>query len=179
MEEVLIIDGSPRRGNTQFVCEFLKSKLEGGVCKIIKIAHQKILPCTGCLSCSKAGNCRIDDDMNGIRAQITDARCLVFGAPNYFDGIPGPAKTLIDRLNPFFGKEVVKNKPFMSFMVGGMADQSQCLGSGFGGMVRHLGLNDIGSYYLQGLNPGDLRGRIDGIHETLDDMVSRIRKVLI
>ncbi|MFA6550501.1 MAG: flavodoxin family protein [Candidatus Gracilibacteria bacterium] len=177
--ETLIIDGSPRAGNTQYVCERIKAGLDHPG-RIIKVFNQKILPCTGCMACNKKLPCGLDkkDDMPEIREAIANARVLVVGAPNYWDGVPGHLRTMIDRLNPFFGDghvdERVYGMPYLQFMVGGRADQDFCIEQGLGGLKRHLGLQQLDSYYSQAVKPRDLRKQPEAIQVAIDDMIRKI-----
>lgn len=62
----------------------------------------KVSPCLGDFNCwirtpSKSAQ---NDDMNAIVPEIGQADIVVFAAPVYVDGMPGPMKNIVDRLIP-------------------------------------------------------------------------------
>lgn len=50
---ILIISGSPRKGNTDYVCNIFKREVErvGREVRIIKISDYNIKPCISCRNC--------------------------------------------------------------------------------------------------------------------------------
>ena len=179
----LIICGSPRIGNTQYLCEQIQEGLDHPS-EILEIRRQSILACTGCLICNRGEPCNLDrkDRMDELRAKIKAASCLVVGAPNYWDGVPGPLRTFIDRLNPLYAQvhsegdanTDLVGKPFLRFMVGGRANEEFCLRNGLDGLSRHLRLKLIGSHYIQALNHRDLKDNPDRASAIIATMVSEI-----
>lgn len=102
---ILALNASPNhtKGNTHAVLRpFLDSAAEHGAeVQTVLVADLDVQPCRGCFACWRgAGECVIRDDMDSLRPQIATAEVLVLGAPLYLDAIPGPLKTVVDRLLP-------------------------------------------------------------------------------
>ncbi len=57
--------------------------------------------CTGCLSCMKAGQCRLADRFNELREQLYLADGIIWGTPTYAAAPNAIMKNLIDRLGIF------------------------------------------------------------------------------
>ena len=97
---------SPRMGKstTALVLNpFLEGLRDGDVEVELLYAYKlKVNPCLGDYNCwtRTPGKCVQDDDMSLVLPKIRDADFVVFAAPLYVDGMPGPMKTLIDRLIP-------------------------------------------------------------------------------
>jgi len=107
--KVLVINGSPKIGDksstftiTEKFLEGLNNKVEHDI-TVLNVVEKNIAYCKGCLSCwiRQDGHCVIQDDMNDILDMIKDSDMLVWSFPLYEYGVPGPLKTLMDRLNPF------------------------------------------------------------------------------
>ncbi len=68
----------------------------------------RVNPCRGCFNCwfQTPGRCTQQDDAAGVMDTLDRADAVVLAAPLYFDGLPGPVKTLLDRMvcrvEPFF-----------------------------------------------------------------------------
>jgi len=80
--------------------------------EIINVHQLKILPCGNCSSfCYKYGKCKIKtDEMGKIYKVLTKQHFFVFVTPVYFYHIPGYAKIMIDRCQPYWvRKYVLKN----------------------------------------------------------------------
>lgn len=95
---------SPRKqGNTEIVLhEALQgAKLEGSEVEFYSVAGKNIKPCEGCRSCSKTGECRIQDDMQEVYPKLLAADGIIFGSPIYFYGMTAQAKAVIDRTIAF------------------------------------------------------------------------------
>ena len=91
---------SPRKGgNTEIlVTEALGAAREmGSETELILVAGKNIAPCDGCGTCSKSGECRIDDDMQNIYRSFAEADGIIFGTPSYFNNVSAQAKAVVDR----------------------------------------------------------------------------------
>jgi multimeric flavodoxin WrbA len=58
----------------------------------------KVHHCTGCLACKTGGVCVFNDDMTMLISDIAQSSFVTFSFPLYFTSLPGPLKTVIDRL---------------------------------------------------------------------------------
>ncbi len=110
---ILGIVGSPRRnGNTEtLVDEVLKGAQEEGA-KISKIILNElnISPCQGCNTCSKNGQCKINDDMNLVNNKMRESDVFVMGTPIYYWGPTGQFKAFFDRLLATSRQGIIKGK---------------------------------------------------------------------
>ncbi len=99
MKKVLVISGSPRKGNSDALCDrFCQGAKEvGHDVEKIRPIEKKLHYCTGCYACKKTGKCVHQDDMGEILQKIIEADVLVLSSPVYFYAVCAPLKTLIDR----------------------------------------------------------------------------------
>lgn len=104
--KVLVFNGSPNmdKGNTALILSpFVEGmREEGAEVELQYVKRLKINPCQGEMNCwlKTPRECLQKDDMNAIYPKLRQADVIVFAVPVYVDGIPGPMKTLIDRLIP-------------------------------------------------------------------------------
>ena len=97
---VLGVVCSPRKGrNTEIlVREALAGAEEAGAdVELLRIADMDISPCDACEACRKAGECRLEDDMQKVYAKLLAADGIVIESPVYFWSVSGQAKVFIDR----------------------------------------------------------------------------------
>lgn len=102
--KILGICGSPKRekSSSEFLLvQALKAAetIEGVTTELIRLAEQKILPCTGCDNCVRQNPCPEDakDDVPKILTKMEAADAIIFSSPSYFSTVPGLLKNLIDR----------------------------------------------------------------------------------
>lgn len=102
----MVFNGSPNmdKGNTALILShFIEGMMEEGAeVELQYVKRLKTNPCQGEMNCwlKTPGECLQKDDMNAIYPKLRQADVLVFAVPVYVDGMPGPMKTLIDRLIP-------------------------------------------------------------------------------
>jgi multimeric flavodoxin WrbA len=100
MSDVLILEGSPRRGgNTEVLIDAVARGIvaSGGSLERIRVAELKIAPCIGCGGCDQNGHCVVKDDMTELYEKITAARRLILASPIYFYAITAQLKAVVDR----------------------------------------------------------------------------------
>ncbi|MFX0092090.1 MAG: flavodoxin family protein, partial [Candidatus Hodarchaeota archaeon] len=71
--------------------------------KLIELSRFKIFPCHGCdIECLKIHSCHllIKDDVKALWYELCSANAIIWGIPNYSNGIPGLLKCFIDRAQP-------------------------------------------------------------------------------
>jgi NAD(P)H-dependent FMN reductase len=99
---ILLINGSPRQGNTARLLTRLEDRLtaRGFSTTTVHLGAQRVEACRGCYQCFLKGAelCRIKDDVDSIWRQMAEAEAVVFAAPVYSLGMPGTMKNLMDRL---------------------------------------------------------------------------------
>lgn len=174
MKKFLLISGSPRKGNTEFILNKIFDSINGEK-ELILLREKSIKHCVGCLSCDKTKKCAIPDDMQEIYGKIENADVIIIGTPNYYDNVTGLFKDFIDRTNPFYETGKLKNKKMIAIVVGGGEIKNS-------GMVVNQAVKNfadahefdlVASYCFQALKNGEVesnpesRAQIDKIIKTL------------
>ncbi len=111
--KVLGIVCSPRiNGNTEIlVKEALDSAHKlGAETEMIKVSDVNIMPCDGCETCEITGECKIEDDMQGIYTKLLQSDGIILGSPVYWWGVTAQAKIIIDRTFVFRRGRRLRNK---------------------------------------------------------------------
>ncbi|MBU0615702.1 MAG: flavodoxin family protein [Nanoarchaeota archaeon] len=113
--KILAINGSPRKGNTDFLIESIAKDAE-----VIYLRDTKINFCSGSdHCCPKTGRCDKKDDMHSIYEKIEAADLIILASPCYFFNVSGMMKNFMDRCNPYFFNKKLKDKKFFLIAVGG------------------------------------------------------------
>ncbi len=156
MANILLISGSPRKGNTDFILKKIFQSL-GGDKEIIFLRNKEIRHCSGCLSCHRFGKCFMNDDVAKILDKMRTAKTLIIGSPNYFDNITGLLKDFLDRTSPFYQKKVLEGKMIINVVVGGGSKKhSKRVGDYLNYFAESQGLINLGCYYFRALEPQEL-----------------------
>ncbi|MBR2903452.1 MAG: flavodoxin family protein [Clostridia bacterium] len=165
MKKVLILSGSPRKGNSDALCDaFLKGAIEAGhEVEKIRVAEKKVHYCTGCYVCKQTGgNCVYQDDMGEILQKIIAADVIALASPVYFYSICAQLKTVLDRTVARWTE--IKNKQFYFLVTAaedeeGTADTTLACMRGFMdccddskemGVVEGLGVYELGEMAQKG-----------------------------
>lgn len=114
MVKLLAIAGSPRRGgNTDLLLEqvFNGARTNGATINKLIVCDLNIVPCTGCNSCWKTGECRIKDEMQNVYPLLLDADYVVIASPVYFSGVSAQLKSLIDRCQAIWARKYILKVP--------------------------------------------------------------------
>ena len=99
--KALLLNGSPRQGNTYAALEALKKgfkNIEGLEVGEIAATDVDVSPCVACETCAEIGKCIFDDDTNEVTEAVLEADMLVFATPVYWWGITAQLKLIIDKL---------------------------------------------------------------------------------
>ena len=98
--KVLLMNGSPRKGNTMIALNALKAGLakipEAEVTEII-CQDKTIIPCRACEACGSMSRCIFADDSPEINAMVEEADAIVFATPVYWWGMTAQMKLIIDK----------------------------------------------------------------------------------
>lgn len=110
----LVLNFSPRKkGNSEYVANEIYKTLEQKFNSfvLLNINNLKISRCDNCQDyCYKYGKCKIKDDMQILYKHFEDDDIIFFITPVYFYHIPGYAKIMIDRCQPYWVKKyILKN----------------------------------------------------------------------
>ena len=101
---ILVVMGSPRRGNTYGAAERLRALMEarGPVTfEYLWLGDAALEHCRGCAACVGRGEefCPVRDDVPAILERMRGADGIVLASPVYSWQVPGRLKVLIDRLS--------------------------------------------------------------------------------
>ncbi len=177
-KKAILISGSPRKGNTEYILKEVQKSLDHQS-EIILLREKKVDYCKGCLSCNTTHKCIItNDDMQEICDRIKSASILVIGAPNYFDNVSGLTKSFIDRLHPFFKDRTLEGKKLIQFMVGGGKTEGTQLNlnAAMHGLTKYLYLDLVGSYSFKALDPDDIKND-ESAKGTINKIVDKINAI--
>ncbi|MFW9974724.1 MAG: flavodoxin family protein [Candidatus Thorarchaeota archaeon] len=105
---ILGLSGSPRTSsNTAILVEIAleAAEREGAITEFIDLSSHNIKACEHCCECSKAGKCKLDDDLNKIAETMKAADGIIMGSPDHFASVATPMKNLMDRTGRFLHLE--------------------------------------------------------------------------
>lgn len=108
--KALLLNGSPREGNTCAALEALKKGMKNIPdleIREVKANDVKVSPCIACEACGTNSHCAFDDDTNDIIDTVEAADILVFATPVYWWGMTAQLKSIIDK---FYCKVETLNK---------------------------------------------------------------------
>jgi multimeric flavodoxin WrbA len=114
MTRLLAIAGSPRRGgNTDILLErFVEGARNCGAdTKTLSVCDLKISGCRHCDACLEKGQCRVQDDMQMVYAEMEQADRIVLASPLQFMSITAQLKAMIDRCQSLWARKYVLKIP--------------------------------------------------------------------
>ena len=117
---MIIVVGSRRIGNSLKLANIIKEELEKTRIHtdIIVPGNQKIHICTGCMDCDLDGICDFTDDMKNNIDLIKKEDYLMFITPVRWNLLSGDLKIFIDRLNPMYSRNQLKDKKVILVSIG-------------------------------------------------------------
>lgn len=167
----LLLNGSPREGNTRTALQTLKQSL-AAIPDLqideIDAAQMSIAPCIACGSCQKEGFCVFDDDTNDVIDAVVDADILVFATPVYWWGMTAQLKLLIDK---FYSRQTslsAKKKQIGVIVIGQAAQedpQYTIIPKQFDCISRYLGWEIVFCHTYTADAPDDLAKNTAAIAE--------------
>lgn len=172
MTKVVLINGSNRIGNTNYLLKRISDKIDD--IEMISLRDKRIEYCRGCLACHNVNRCIIDDDVNEIINKLAEADLIIFGVPNYFDNVSGLFKNFVDRLHPLYKSELIANKKVIFVYVGGGNEDGtkEELHHSVKGLIKYLKLDVIKEYSYRALNINDIKNQENKIYEMIEDIKS-------
>ena len=175
MKKILLISGSNRNGNTNYLLKQIENKIENT--EIILLSKCNIEYCRGCLACHNSDKCIIKDDMEEIINKIIEADLIVFGVPNYFDNVTGLFKNFMDRLHPLYKSELIKNKKVIFIYTGGGNEEGtkEEMQKAVYGLIKYLKLDILKEYSYKALNVHDVREQNDKINKMIKEIEEKIK----
>lgn len=158
--KILAIDGSPRKGNTDFMLQtILDSARENGAeTDIIFLRDKKIGFCDGCEHCKKTKECHIKDEMPEIYKKLESSDIIILASPCYFFNVTAIMKNFMDRCNPYWFSKKLKGKKAFLVSVGGSFEESiKDTIRAMENFLRGIFAEKIGSYYTKAENAGEIK----------------------
>ncbi len=165
--KIVIVNGSPRKGNTYAALEaFAKGAEEKHEVEVIKADKLSISGCKGCGVCQCQKGCVAKDDTNATIDKLVAADMIVFGTPVYWWGMSAQLKLVIDKC--YCRGVLLKQKKVGVIVTGGSPTdniQYQLIQSQFECMAKYLGwdMKFFNSYYTQSLH--DMEEKKDDLEE--------------
>ena len=174
--KVLAINGSPRKGNTDFMLDIILKSLKGADVEEIRLRDKNIKFCGGGDNyCPKTLKCHIKDDMLDIYPKLEEADIIILASPNYFSNVTARMKNLMDRCNPYYYNEKLKGKKFFLLSVGGHKPLIKEAIKAMENFLKGIYAKSIGSYYSVADKIGELKKNQKVIKE-LQDIGKRLSK---
>ena len=157
--KILAIDGSPRKGNTDFMLQTMLDSAKDAETDIVFLRKKKIQFCGGGDNCcKKTKECHIKDDMPEIYKKLEESDVLVLGSPAYFFNVTAMMKNFMDRCNPYWFSKKLKGKKAFLVSVGGSSEESmKDTIKAMENFLRGVFIKSIGSYYAKAENVGEIK----------------------
>ena len=169
--KVLVLNGSPRRGNSLTAIHAFEdgAKAKHNV-EIVDTYKLNVGPCLGCGACQCQNGCVAKDDSNMIVDKIVEADVVVFVSPVYWWGITAQLKMVIDKC--YCRGMQLKDKKVGVIIVGGSPvddEQYSLIRGQFGCISKYLGWNILfhKDYYASDRN--DLAGNTEALRELREE----------
>ena len=120
---IIGICGSPRSQATEHVLTRALSQLaeKGFETRLWTFRAKQVEPCSHCDYCLENKECVIQDDMQELYVQLTEAKGIVIATPVYNGGVSAQIKAIMDRCRAAVAadKNFFKGKIGMGIAVGG------------------------------------------------------------
>ena len=176
MIKFLLISGSPRPGNTEFILKKVFAGLTGEK-ELVLLRKLDINRCKGCQSCDKLKRCVQQDDMQEVCSKMAQVDVLIVGSPNYFNNVSGLLKDFIDRTVPLFYEDEASalkgKKAFFVVVGGGEVENSQPVVKILQDFAQIHGIKTIGSHCFKAQNVNDVAKN----PETLEEIKKIIKEI--
>ncbi len=153
--KILVITGSPRKnGNSNTLADnFIKGAEESGHSVVrFDAALKNVHSCIACNKCGMSAECVFKDDFELVKANITDADCVVFATPMYYFGISSQLKAVIDRFYGINEQIHVSKKAVLLMAYADPSEaESQPIIGHYEALLRYLGWTDAGKVIAPGV----------------------------
>ena len=131
-KKILVIMGSPRKGNTFRACEELRECMEKEfpvTFEYLWLKDADLAPCRGCLACFTQGEekCPVRDDASLIEKKMREADGVVFATPVYGFSVTGHMKIFIDRFSYIFHRPRFFDKKALLLTTAGVTGNEDVL----------------------------------------------------
>lgn len=113
-KKILMITASPK--NTGFTSSIaaiagyqILSNIDNAVIKLINVYDLNMNYCDDCGKCARSKGCKYTDDMTGMYELFNEYDNLFVISPVYFNSVPAPFKTMVDRLQAVYNSKYKLN----------------------------------------------------------------------
>ncbi len=101
-KKILVLEGSPRRGNTEIVTDWVlkglgKKGVEVNRLRVCDLNINGCQECEGCLDYKHKAGCQQEDDMLEIYDLMVDSDLIIWTSPIFCWGITSQLKAVVDR----------------------------------------------------------------------------------
>jgi len=157
MNQILVLEGSPRKGNTSTVTDWVLAGMgRGHRVTRVKLCELNIHPCQECFTCTTTkgdAGCAQDDDMVDLYDKMIDADLVLWTSPVFCWNVTAQTKTALDRCFALLtGEDLLKDSKWaLVLTAGGDAFDGADLAvamfsrlSRFGG-IKYLGQHVVAS----------------------------------
>jgi len=155
MNHILVLEGSPRKGNTSVVTDWvLAGAGKGNKVTRVKLCELNIHPCQECFTCTdtkKAAGCAQDDDMVELYDKMIDADLVLWTSPIFCWNVTAQTKMALDRCFALLtGEDLLKdNKWALVLTAGGDAfDGADLAVQMFSRLSRYGGIKFLGQHVV-------------------------------
>ncbi len=155
MKRILVIEGSPRKGNTAAVTDWVLAGLGGDMAvERIRAAELDIHPCRECLRCTKTSSgarCGQDDDMVKVYDKLVDSDLTIFTTPVFCWGPTAQLKNVLDRCFALFsGENILKGAKWALVITAGgdHYDGAELVVTMFKHLCRFVGIEYLGQHVV-------------------------------
>lgn len=122
MKKILIINGSPRVGQTKRAVDLFMQKLgDRYQFEVLNLRELDLQPCIGCAACLSRGEefCPLKDGRNAVLQKMDEADGIVFATPNFALHVTNLMKNLFDRHAFVFHRPRFFKKAFTAIVTQG------------------------------------------------------------
>jgi multimeric flavodoxin WrbA len=155
MNNILVLEGSPRKGNTSQVVSWVLAGLGKSIMvSRVKLCELHIQPCQECFTCTstkKAAGCAQEDDMVELYDKMVDADLVIWASPIFCWNVTGQTKMALDRCFALLtGEDLLKGSKWaLVITAGGDAfDGADLAVQMFSRLARYGGIKYIGQHVV-------------------------------
>jgi multimeric flavodoxin WrbA len=155
MNHILVLEGSPRKGNTSVVTDWVLAGMgKGNKVTRVKLCELNIHPCRECFTCTsskKKAGCAQEDDMVELYDKMIDADLVVWASPIFCWNVTAQTKMALDRCFALLtGEELLKGSKWaLVLTAGGDAfDGADLAVQMFSRLSRYGGIKYVGQHVV-------------------------------
>lgn len=155
MNQILVLEGSPRTGNTSAVTDWVVAGMgRGNKVTRVKLCELNIHPCQECFTCTKTkkgAGCAQDDDMLGLYDKVVDADLVIWASPIFCWNVTAQTKMALDRCFALLtGEDLLKGSKWaLVVTAGGDAfDGADLAVQMFSRLARYGGIEYVGQHVV-------------------------------